>query len=174
MLIIVGSENPTKINAVKQAFTKIFPENSWKIAGVAVESGVSNQPMSDKEAIIGATNRATKALLERKADFGVGLEGGIQEINGQWFESGWAVVIDAKGQKGIGSTLKVLVPSKLMALIKQGTELGVANDIIFKTKNSKHADGHFGLMTNNAITRTEGYRDGVISALSRFIHAELF
>jgi non-canonical (house-cleaning) NTP pyrophosphatase len=65
-------------------------------------------------------------------------------------------------------------PPKVMRLIRKGIELGVADDMIFKTKNSKHSGGHFGLMTDNAVTRSAMYRDGVISALSRFIHPEVY
>ena len=48
------------------------------------------------------------------------------------------------------------------------------NDKLFGVENSKHGDGHFGLLTNGAITRTSGYRDGVIAALARFIKPEVF
>ena len=174
MKVAVGSKNPVKITATKEAFEKIFPEIKWEVIGIEVESGVSDQPMSDKESILGAGNRAKKALKKLQADYGIGLEGGLQEIEGQWFDNGWIVVIDAKGNKGIGSTVKMPTPSKLMELIHKGIELGIANDIVFNKINSKHSQGHFGLMTKNAITRTSGYRDGVIAALSRFIHPDLF
>ena len=66
------------------------------------------------------------------------------------------------------------VPPKMMKHIHQGTELGLVIDIVLKTKNAKHNIGHFGIMTKNAITRISGYRDGVIAALSRFVHPDLF
>ncbi len=53
-------------------------------------------------------------------------------------------------------------------------ELGEALDKIFNRINTKQAEGHFGLMTNKVITRTQGYRDGVIMALARFIQPQLF
>lgn len=174
MKVAVGSKNPVKIEATKQAFEKVFPEENWIVEGIEVASDVSSQPMSDSESIRGARNRAKKALKELHADYGVGLEGGVHEIDGHWFDSGWMVVVNKKGEEGIGSTIKMLVSDKIMKHIHAGKELGVANDIVFKTKNSKHGDGHFGLMTKNAITRTSGYRDGVIAALSRFVHQDIF
>lgn len=174
MKVAVGSKNPVKIAAVREAFQKLFPDNEWEIIGVEVDSGVPDQPMSDEESIAGARNRALKSLKEEGADYGVGLEGGLEEINGYWFDNGWIVVIDRKGIEGIGSTVKMPTPKRLMDLIHKGIELGIANDMVFKTKNSKHSEGHFGLMTKNAITRTSGYRDGVIAALTRFLHPELF
>ncbi len=174
MKVAVGSKNPVKIAAVHEAFKKIFPDTHWHVEGLEVDSGVAHQPMSDEESIVGATNRATRAIKELGGDYGVGLEGGLQEIHGQWFDSGWIVVVDKTGNKGIGSTIKMPTPAKLMALVSKGIELGKANDIVFQTTNSKEAEGHFGLMTRNAITRTSGYRDGVIAALARFIHPDLF
>jgi len=174
MKVAVGSKNPVKIEAVKQAFEKVFPEETWIVEGIEVNSGVASQPMSDKESITGARNRAKKALQKLKADYAVGLEGGVHEIEGKWFDSGWMVIVNKNGEEGVGSTIKMLVSEKIMQHIHGGKELGIANDIVFKTRDSKHGDGHFGLMTKNAITRTSGYRDGVISALSRFVQPDIF
>lgn len=175
MKIVVGSKNPVKIAAVREAFEKVFPDEQWKVIGVEVASGVPNQPMSDTESIQGARNRAMRAMQEaNSADYGVGLEGGLQKVDGEWFDCGWIVIRDKDGIEGVGSTVRIVTPAKLMNLIHKGIELGIANDMVFKTKNAKVAGGHFGNMTNNAITRTSGYRDGVIAALARFITPDLF
>lgn len=174
MHIAVGSTNPVKIEAVRLAFQTMWPEETCTVEGVGVASGVSSQPMSDSESIRGARNRANQARLSSDADFGVGLEGGLQEIDGRHFDCGWVVVVDRDGYEGIGSTIRISTPPCMMTLIRNGMELGEANDKIFGRENSKQAEGHFGLMTKNVITRTAGYRDGVISALSRFIHRDLF
>lgn len=174
MIVAVGSENPVKIQAVKKAFKRVWPDKNWKVVGVKVASGVSDQPMSDKESIKGATNRAKRALKELKADFGVGLEGGVNKIGNIWFDCGWIVVIDKKGRIGIGSGTRIETPESIMKLLREGRELGTANDILFGTKNSKQGQGHFGLMTNGILTRESEYYSAIVSALSRFIHPELF
>lgn len=172
--IAVGSTNPVKIKATKDAFRTLWPNKKWKVECVKVPSGISDQPMSDEESIKGATTRAKKALKALKADFGVGLEGGLQKIGSKWFDCGWAVVVSKDGKVGIASTVRIETPTKLMKLIKKGIELGVANDLYFKKENSKQGQGHFGLMTNGTITRAQGYRDGLIMALTRFLHPELW
>ncbi len=172
--VAVGSKNPTKLEAVRLAFGEIWPEEEWEIIGVSSPSGVSNQPMSDEESITGARNRARHAIAETKADYGVGLEGGIQQIGANHFECGWMVVTDKNGTEGIGSSIKMNTPKKVMELIEKGKELGDVIDILFNRTNAKQAEGYFGLMTKNAITRTKGYTDGVIVALTRFIHPHLF
>lgn len=174
-IVAVGSKNPVKINSVKIAFERVWPNESWKIEGVNVKSDVSDQPMSDEESIRGAGNRAQKALKKLSADFGVGLEGGLQKISGIWFDSGWMVVVDKSGHKGIGSSVKSPVPKKIMKIVVgEKQELSFAIDKIFNAKNLKQNQGHFGVMTKNLITRTTGYTDGLIMALTAFIHRNLF
>lgn len=172
--VAVGSLNPAKIESVELAFTALFPNIQWQIEGVSVPSSVTDQPMSDKETIRGATNRAKRALKQLKADYGVGLEGGMQKIGKDWYECGWAVIIDSDGTKGCGSSFRLFVPPQIMKHIEEGKELGDAIDIVFHTKNAKHSNGFFGLMTDDQITRPLGYRDGIIAALSRFLHPEVF
>lgn len=174
IVIAVGSYNPVKLEATLRAFKSVWPEKRFKIVGTKVKSGVSNQPMSDKKSITGARNRARNAILAGKADFGVGLEGGLAKIGEWWFDCGWIVVVDKKGLEGIGSTIKLPTPAKMVKMIKRGMELGEVNDKLFGLKNSKQGQGHFGLMTKGSITRTDGYRDGVIAALVRFIQPAVF
>ncbi len=173
MKVAVGSKNKVKIEAVKNAFEALWPDKKWQVEGVDVSSGVSDQPMSDEESIKGAGNRARKAIKEINADYGVGAEGGLQKTGEHWLDSGWIVVVDKQGNEGVGSTVKMIVPEKMMKLIHDGQELGIACDIIFDMTDAKQGVGHFGLMTKNQITRTSGYKDGVIAALSYFVHPNL-
>lgn len=174
MTVAVGSHNPVKLEAVEMAFKTVWPGKEWDVAGVDVCSGVSDQPMSDEDGINGARNRAKQAIENTQSDYGVGLEGAIQKIGENYFDCGWIVVVDREGNEGIGSTIRMAVSMKMIEMIEQGMELGTVNDVLFKKTNSKQDQGHFGLMTNNTITRAQGYKDGVISALSRFIHPEIF
>ncbi|GHO44182.1 hypothetical protein KSX_23450 [Ktedonospora formicarum] len=130
--------------------------------------------MSDEESIRGARNRAVRALEALGADYGVGLEGGLQETGGIWFDCGWIVVTDSKGHQGTGATIKLVVPEAMLKMIREGMELGDVIDTIFERQNSKQAEGHFGLMTGNALTRASCYSDGVVAALARFVHPHLF
>jgi inosine/xanthosine triphosphatase len=173
-VVAVGSANPAKVEAVRAAFAALWPEQRWDIRAVSVASGVAVQPMSDEESITGARNRARAALEACDAAFGVGLEGGLQQVGEWWFDSGWIVVRDREGREGIGSTAKIIVPRHMLELIQQGMELGDAVDVLFQQQNSKQAQGHFGLMTAGTITRARAYTDGVLSALARFVHTRLF
>ncbi|HEX4715070.1 MAG TPA: inosine/xanthosine triphosphatase [Ktedonobacteraceae bacterium] len=172
--VAVGSTNPVKIDAVRLAFETLWPEQLWEIRALPIDSGVASQPMSDWESIMGARNRAKGALHSGDAAYGVGLEGGLQQIGEWWFDSGWTVVMDRNGHEGIGSTAKLAVPPQMITMILQGMEVGEAVDAIFQQQNSKQSHGHFGLMTKNTITRTKAYTDGVLTALARFVHPHIF
>ena len=173
--IAVGTKNPAKLNAVQSAFSKLFPNDTIITNSHDVPSGVASQPMDTASSITGARNRATGALaIDSEATYGVGLEGGLEQIGDLWFDCGWCVIVDRKNQEGVASSARIPTPKSMMDKIHQGIELGDVIDLIFKTKNAKQAEGHFGLMTNNTVTRTDGYVQGICMAFSRFLHPELF
>lgn len=169
MLVAVGSLNPLKLKTAELAFTRFWPNIEWVFQGSDISSGVSDQPMSDDEALRGARNRASRAIDALNSDFGVGLEGGLQRIGNDWFNSGWVVVKHRAGTEGIGTTLRMMVPDYLMTYIHMGHELGTACDLVFQKSNSKQTQGHFGVMTNGLITRTSAFSDAIVAALSVFI-----
>jgi inosine/xanthosine triphosphatase len=173
MLIAVGSLNPSKIEAVRLGFEAYFPNTQKAYIGTAAASGISDQPMSTRESLTGARNRAKRALeLAPEAQYGVGLEGGLQQVHNHWFDTGWIVVRDREGNEGMGSTVGMPVADEVINLmLSRNIELGLALDEHFGTVNLKHAQGHFGLMTDNRITRATGYRDAVIVALSHLQRA---
>jgi non-canonical (house-cleaning) NTP pyrophosphatase len=47
-------------------------------------------------------------------------------------------------------------------------ELGTADDVVFGRSNSKQANGSIGLLTDDALTRTNYYVDAVVMALIPF------
>lgn len=172
--IIVASTNPVKINAVKQAFETIFPEEKFYIKGVKVASNVSEQPKSDKETLKGALNRAINAYKkDRAAHFWIGIEGGIEKKYDHIQAFAW-MVIKSKYKISKAKTGTFILPPQIAQLIEEGKELGEADDIVFKTKNSKQKNGAIGMLTKNIITRTSYYKNAVILALIPFINPELY
>jgi non-canonical (house-cleaning) NTP pyrophosphatase len=84
MKVVIASHNPAKIRAAEQAFSLQFSEKVIDFIPTSVESGVRDQPLSDEETRHGARNRAQNAHEQHSdADFWVGLEGGIETIDGQ-------------------------------------------------------------------------------------------
>ena len=170
--IIVASKNPVKINAVKEGFQSFFP--NIHVEGISTESGVADQPMSDKETLEGARNRAVN-VKERihDADFWVGIEGGVERDEKGLTAFAWIVVFD-RNDYGEARTTTFRLPDQVTRLIDQGYELGTANDKIFREHNSKQNSGAVGLLTANKITRTQLYKQAVQLALIPFLNKELY
>ena len=172
--IIVASKNPVKISAVLNAFRRVFPQEHFIIEGVDVPSDVSDQPMDDHATRPGARNRAEAARRSgRDADYWAGLEGGVDQLEGTWVAYAWIVVLSGASE-GWARTGIFSLPTKVAQLVQEGMELGEADDVVFGTKNSKHAGGAVGLLTADALTRTELYEEGVILALIPIKNCQLY
>lgn len=174
MKIIVASKNPVKVNAVKIGYERMFPNGAASFEGVSVPSLVSDQPLSDEETLRGALNRAKHAKAEfSDADYWVGIEGGIAEQEGEMTAFAWIVI---QSQEGIGRarTGAFFLPPPVVALIKEGKELGEADDIVFGASNSKQQGGAVGLLTQQVIDRTSLYVEAVIMAFIPFKNPNLY
>lgn len=172
--IIVASTNPVKINATKRAFEKVFPEESFVVKGYSIASGVSDQPKSDDETLQGATNRANTAQKKHpKADYWVGIEGGVDYHLNEMFTFAW-IIVQSKKRIGRSKTGTLLIAPKARKMVELGMELGGVDDVIFGKKNTKQERGSIGLLTNNLITRTDYYEQAIICALVPFVHPTLY
>ncbi len=171
MRIVVSSKNPVKIAACKKAFGLVFPDQQAEFVAVSVPSGVSDQPGSDDESRRGAQNRARNARQSHPAaDYWVGLEGGLEWIDGEPLASAWMVFINRDGRMGQARTPTLPLPPAVKQLLLQGLELGEANDRVFATAHSKQAGGAYGLLTQNRMTRESVYTEALTLALLPFSH----
>ena len=176
MKILIGSKNPIKIDAVKEAFKKYFDE--VEITGIGVNSNVPDQPFND-ETFFGAENRTfgLKKINEQQdlnADYFVGIEGGISKIFNRWFAYGVVCVMNTDGKKGFGTSAHFELPEKVITEIKNGKELGIVMDEIQNEQNTKQKKGAIGYFTNGKMTRKDLYVPGIITALIPFLHKENF
>jgi len=172
MKVIVASGNPVKINATKAEFSTFFDDVT--VESCEVESGVSDQPMSDAETLKGARNRARNAKqVSPTADFWVGIEGGVDRNNEELTAFAWIVIL-GEYVAGESRTTTFKLPMQVTELIDKGYELGVANDMIFNEHNSKQNTGAVGLLTNNAITRTQLYEQAVLLALISVLNKKMY
>jgi len=144
------------------------------LVGVSVASEVSDQPMSNQETLKGAINRAHNAQSANiEAHFWVGIEGGIDTLDQEMEAFAW-IVVQSKHQIGKARTGAFFLPKKVQALIRQGKELGEADDLVFGDHNSKQKGGAVGLLTGNVIDRKGLYVPAVIMALIPFKNVEFY
>ncbi len=172
--IIVASQNPVKIDAVARAFQRMFPKRLFMVEGVSVDSGVPDQPLTDKICWQGAVNRSENARMRHpSADFWVGVEGGVDGWQGRMIAFAWIVILSLEGQ-GSARTANFQLPQKIQSLVESGLELGDADDRVFGRENSKQASGAVGLLTGDVVTRTSLYEQAVILALIPFKESDLY
>jgi inosine/xanthosine triphosphatase len=172
--IVIASNNPVKIEATRQGFEAMFPDEVFQIEALPAASGVSDQPMSSQETMLGATNRARGAKQKQpKADFWVGIEGGVEAQGDDLAAFAWIVILSANSD-GKSRTGTFILPPQVAKLIRQGKELGEADDIVFHQSNSKQANGAIGILTGDIIDRTALYKHAVILALVPFKNPVLF
>jgi inosine/xanthosine triphosphatase len=188
IIIAVGSNRRPKLNAVREALELIGPSfeegAQFEIIGVEVASGVRHTPLSREDVMKGARQRA-QALVQLAREknepwqFFVGLEGGLDVMreNGlrQVFLESWAYVSDGQGRGAFGQSGAVMVPETLaVQVVDQGIELAEAIDAFAGGYGIRDAQGAWGVLTRNLITRQDAFRIAVVSAFAPFFNREMY
>ena len=140
------------------------------VEGVAVLSGVSDQPWGDEETILGALARAHAARSALDADWGVGIEGGVIDDGGTRVRTcAWAAIVGRDGREGVGGSLSLELPPRVGALVRGGMELGHAMDAVTGQHNVKQGVGAVGILTAGLVTRQGAYETLVAYAVVPFL-----
>ncbi len=172
--LVVASTNPVKLQAAVNGFQRLFPGSELNVIAAAVPSDVAHQPMSDEETLQGALNRSRRAMdAHPNADYWIGIEGGVQPIGSEMTAFAW-IIVRSKEMIGKGRTGTFFLPPAVAELIRQGKELGEADDIVFGRSNSKQEDGAVGILTDNVIDRAQLYEHAMILALIPFKNEILY
>ena len=202
IILAVGSKRGPKLNAVCEAlvaFSNVLaPDAQFEVVGVEVESGVGHTPVSREELMRGARQRA-EALLQLARKNGdtwryfVGLEGGLDVVQEgisademRWratlkqhgrrrvFLESWAYVTD--GVRGhYGRSGGIELPEALAhEVLENGVELSVAIDKFAGAVGIRDAQGAWGVLSSNFITRQEAFRVAVIAAFAPFYNEKMY
>lgn len=170
--VLISSKNPAKIAAVEQAFRQAFPTKCFEFVGMACDSGVSPQPMTEAETYLGASTRLLNAQEKAQqahlaADYIVAIEAGLdKDLTFAW------ILITNGSIIGKARSASLALPSEVLAQLKPTNELGTVLDEKYGTKHIKQKGGAIGLLTHNALSRAEVYVQALILALIPFINPE--
>ena len=167
MRVSVGSGNPVKIAAVEDALADLAGAT---VEGVDVDSGVGDQPRGRAETIEGAETRARRALDAGAYDLGVGVEGGVTEIeeHSGLYLIMWAAVTDGeRTTRGAGPTIRL--PESLAHPVREGRELGPVIDEALGTEDVGEGGGAAGVLTGRVIDRQSSLTHAVAAALGPFV-----
>jgi inosine/xanthosine triphosphatase len=172
--ILVASSNPVKAQAALGGFQRMFPQEHFTLRSIIVASGVSDQPCSSDETLLGALQRAEAARqADATADYWVGIEGGVESHGEELAAFAWIAIL-SRQQCGKARTGTFYLPPAVTALVRQGKELGEADDIVFQKSNSKQQNGAIGILTGDVIDRAQLYEQAVILALVPFKNQALY
>ena len=174
MKIAVGSERKAKQEGVRKAFAHYY--GGFEIIGVACDSGVSDQPMTDDETIDGAVNRARAAL--KHGDLGVGIEAGIKpvkhSING-YLNTTWCAIVDKDDFLSIGSAPDFEYPKKIVEEALAGTEVSASAAKLFNVEEAALKEsGVIGELTKGVCPRSHYTYLAVLMAIAPRLHPALF
>jgi inosine/xanthosine triphosphatase len=188
IIIAVGSARRLKLNAVSEAlasFGSFLSEAAqFEVTGVDVPSGVRHTPLTREDIMAGARRRA-QALLRIACDanhnwkYFVGLEGGLDVIRDgdtRWvFLENWAYVANRSGLGFFGQSGGVLLPEPLAkSVIDEGVELSEAIDAFAGGHGIRDAQGAWGVLTRNLITRQDAFRTAIINAFAPLFNSAVY
>jgi len=187
--ILIASGSIAKINAVKLG-VKEFPTDTDIVVEpiLNLDSGVSEQPMSDAETIAGARNRliqiTSQMMKEKNAEFAISIEGGLETNTHDSQQNylqcfAWVCLRHRDSEDFISETRSgtfVLPDIVSKAIMENKEELGVAQDKYFSQFNredigiGKGEAGTIGPLTFGAVSRSQYYAPAVTFAFVPFLH----
>jgi inosine/xanthosine triphosphatase len=179
----VGSTNPPKLQAVRAALAALAPRA--EVEGLAVASGVPEQPLGFAEIAAGARQRARAAWADGACDLAIGYEDGLVEIPGtaeSWFNVGCAAVV-GPDREGLGfSSGFAYPPACTRPAVEEREPIGDLFDAFWRARRpgarerepSALSQGNVGKLTAGALPRADYARHAVLCALVSFLHPDLY
>lgn len=179
----VGSTNEPKLEAVRRALSPFAPEA--RVEGVAVASGVPEQPVGWREIVDGACNRARGAASER-CDLGVGIEDGLVAVPDEagrmrHLNVGCAAVL-REDRLSLGFTSGFAYPPACTApAVRERRPIGPVFDDFWREHRgesdavpSGRSVGNVGKLTLGVLPRRDYACQAVLCALVELLNPDLY
>lgn len=176
MKILLGSENPSKKNALETAL-KTLGLDEYEIISYNALSNTSSKPIG-YEIIRGAENRnlvLKEYAIEKKIeyDFLCSIEGGFSlDENGYPFVVNYCITEDKLGKKSTGKSLGVRITKEMFEYLKNGGSLNRIIGKIIQNENNKQSLGIIGYLTSGLYSGAKVDSEVVVSSLIPFVYRE--
>lgn len=172
-VIVIGSTNPAKVGAVQAIARRAF--GNARVVPLAVPSGVAAQPLSAAETAVGARTRALAALAGvPQADYGIGLEGGLEPTPEGGDLVNCCAVAARDGRISMAWGVRFPLPPRVVARLLAGEELGPVIDEVSGMAAGKGRWGAVGVLTGGLLTREAMWEQAIACALIPHFHPELY
>ncbi len=169
--VTVGSENPVKIDAVRDVLSRYY--ESLQVRGAAVGSGVSEQPHG-ADVLRGAIARAKAALGE--GDLGIGIEAGVFQLDevGATMDVQYCAVVDALGWITVGHGPGFAYPPEVVADLERGATVSEAMERLAGIEDIGRGGGAIGYLTDGGLDRRELTAAAVMAAFVPRVRLDLY
>ena len=181
--VAVATRRQPKLAALRDVLNTIgpllHPRSQFEIVESDCPSGVAHTPLSRAEMMRGAGLRAEALAsaepLRSRCRYFVGMEGGVDVVfvgsERQVFLQNWACVLEAGGRIAFGDSGSILIPDALARkIVDDGVELAAAIDEFAGACGIRDAEGTWGVLTRNVITRQDACRVALINAFAPFFN----
>ena len=168
--IVVGSTNPLKIQAVKNAVGNV----EINVIGCSASSSVSSQPLSDEETRQGAINRAKDSLNKTNAELGIGLETGVFFLNDNVYLCNWGALVDRNENIYVTNGPIILLPNEYRKELLAGQNLEEIMHHSTGIASLGTKQGAIGIFTQNRLTREQVLTEVVKVLLAQYHYYHQF
>lgn len=175
--ISVGTKNSAKLEAVADLIKEYDFAEGVKLSSVKVDSGVSEQPKSLEETIMGAKNRAKSAFSD--CEISVGLESGLMKVphtKSSFMNVCVCAIFDGENYH-IGLSSAFEYPRKVIDLVlEEGMDVSEAFLRSGLTENPKIGSqgGAIGILTKGKLVRKNLTRQSIEMALIHLENPDLY
>ena len=164
--ILIGTNNRAKTKAVETVVRLYYPDAIF--INQEVPSMVSEQPMSNEETRQGAINRARNVIDMEQGTFGIGLEGGVYEIDGTMYICNWGALAMETGEVFTATGAGVPLPEEIAKKLRVGGELGPIMDVYTNKKGIRHDEGAIGVFTDNIVKRSDMFHHIMLLLIGQY------
>jgi inosine/xanthosine triphosphatase len=167
----VATDSGVSAQPLTDAETRQGALNRARNALAAAASAAATVTATTTTATTAAATLAAAAATDTAptVDYAVGVEGGIEMIDGTMQCFSWTAVIQAStGVLALSRSGSFAVHPRVQELVLAGAELGAACDAVYDTAQGKGSGGLIGVVTQGLVTRTQLYGHALLLALTRF------
>ena len=169
LIVHVGSVNPVKIEAVRNVFSRFFPE--LEVEGFVTRTSVPDEPWEDAVKR-GAKERAWEVM--QNADIGVGIEAGLFRREDGIYDVQYCAILDKMGRYTFGTGPGFRYPPMMEAELMNGSTVGEVFAEKIMGENPGHQGGAIGYLTNGVMKRQQLTESAVLAAMVPRINKELY
>lgn len=166
MKIILGSDSPQKIEAVRLACARI--PLIAKVTGIKTNSGQNEQPVGFHETYNGACTRASTAKANKTDVIAIGIESGIfchYKSKSVTLDIAVIVILPMEGHQIVTTSMGLVLPEKYVETARRiGFQNTTVGSVIAEKLGGDTRDPHAAL-TDGKITRIETLTDALVIAL---------